>query len=1662
MTKFQEIMHAGNFRLGEDRVWIPENTIDFAYNDGDEAELYLLNVMKNVTDKRCNSAELATKMIDWPSTYHLTSRRANLLRPFTRYFSGKRVLEIGCGCGAITRFLGESGAEVVSVEGSLRRAIIARERCSDLPNVEIICSPSDKLPNLEEFDYVLLIGVLEYARMFLGESGQDNLIDFCKGKLKSDGSIFIAIENKLGIKYFAGAAEDHVGQPMFGINNSYDKQGVMTFGRNELKEILERAGLSNISEYLPLPDYKLPTDIVTPLGWKKYSKELTQIAVESAHKDPQGISEPVFSLDQAIKSVWLNNLAPDLSNSFLFIASFTSEKKDFTGNTALFHYSDGRLPQFNKTIEINEEQGELVVTTKPLERIDDLSDGEKNHTFHHELDNTVAFYSGQSLWCELNSILNIPGWSITTIVEWVSRWVKYIVDDAELKQDIDKDTILPGKYNDAMPFNILVDDEGSIKIIDLEWVANDNINLGYVVFRGVMHSLLRVTSVSPSKSGNNLNLTHVVRGILLESGLKITDNDIDKYWERELIFMEQTQLGSPSNMRSGFDNAIIKTRLPIVEYAQEAIQLSKDVLALKDEIDLLNHVMFVKEAEKEFAVNTKFDQYDSKINELNDSNSTLAEQIAAYKHELQVKQKQIAEISKVIKIHEQEKVLSQEQAAAALAQVEALENSLNGTSEQVRLLSNQISNLVNTNSWKLTKPLRFAMRLIRGQHAVALAPFKIKTRAFLKTAYYKSPPNIRSKLLNTAFKFRPSWFLHHPEYQRRHGMGITDSDIAQDLVDLTLLPTLYRETPGRIALHCHIYYFDLIEEFVHHISQVPYNLDVFVSVTSKEGRDVCKIALSELKNIGKLVVDIVPNRGRDIGPMFAHFGNQLKAYDFIGHIQSKKSLYNAGATQGWREYLFNALLGSTQNVEKIFSQFISNPKLGIIYPQAYVQVPYAAFSWLANRVDGQMLCNKMKIAMPDAYFNFPAGSMFWARTDALRPLLDLNLGWNDFPEELAQNDGTLAHAIERLLGAVPTALSYDSLIIKDHGSPSWSTFRLDQQYFGRSFDSYRYLINDAETHLVAFDIFDTLLIRPLLNPDHTKKVVTELLTTHEAKLFTQYRAIAESEARTEAGRDIDLQIIYEKFSLLSGLSLSRCEEIASIEANVELASVTLRPDALNLWGMVKESGKKVILISDMFLPESLIVDMLHKNGILGWDNFYLSSSIGMRKDTGNLYRFVFEKENIAGKNVLMIGDNERSDLQLPADNFGVRCLHLLRANDVAKSLPYYQKLVADPKITRSINEELTLSLIVQKNLNKVADVDPDDLRIYSERPYHLGYNLVGPLLVSFSDWLIEKAKSSSIEQLYFLAREGKIIKEVFDLWSETYTEKPESRYLQLSRRAVNVPKIKTMVDIREIAKIDFFPNEIESFLFERFGLTLEDNLRQEIYQKGLWTSDQKIHIQNHDLSKIEPLLEFLMPVILDSSKVELVGVQKYLSEVGILENNASAIVDVGYSGTIQKALISLMDRPVNGLYMATSDLIQKGLHPLASAKGCFVSDSVPNFMGSRIFNKSFALEQLLSANDAQIAKFLIENDGTISKVFKPLRDEEKSTRSIRDNLQEGVRDYVKDACKIKKEFYPMFKPSLYVADKLYSGFVDSGKDKQNTVLQNLVLDDDYCGRGLVS
>lgn len=227
------------------------------YSDGDEMEECILGIVKSETGYEYYHPEYK----HWPVMYHLTRQRENITVPMD-ICPKDEVLEIGSGMGAITGALARRAGRVECIELSKRRSLVNAYRHRDYDNIHITVGNFQDIVIEKKYDVITLIGVLEYAYHYINsKSPYEDFVDKMAKCLKPNGKLYVAIENKLGLKYFAGYHEDHLGYPFVGLEGYNKQDKVRTFTRSELQNLLKNNGFSNVQFYYPFPDYKLPSVI---------------------------------------------------------------------------------------------------------------------------------------------------------------------------------------------------------------------------------------------------------------------------------------------------------------------------------------------------------------------------------------------------------------------------------------------------------------------------------------------------------------------------------------------------------------------------------------------------------------------------------------------------------------------------------------------------------------------------------------------------------------------------------------------------------------------------------------------------------------------------------------------------------------------------------------------------------------------------------------------------------------------------------------------------------------------------------------------------------------------------------------------------------------------------------------------------------------------------------------------------------------------------------------------------------------------------------------------------------------------------------------------------------------------------------------------------------
>jgi len=292
-------------------------TLDYTYYPGEDLysdgkiEDELLEIAKNYEEKELNQVIAQRK--NWPILYHFSHIRQNIVEwlPITRE---DRVLEIGSGCGAITGALAKKSRSVTCIELSKKRSHINAYRNQKEENVNILVGNfQDIEKNISvQYDYITLIGVFEYSAGYIG--GDTPYVDMLKNirkHLAPGGKIVIAIENRLGLKYWAGCTEDHAGVYFEGLEGYPHTKGIRTFSKKELETVINNAGDFQTDFYYPYPDYKFPMVIYSDA----HLPARGELNMNICNFDRERLQ--LFDETKVYDTLLENELFPQYSNSFL-------------------------------------------------------------------------------------------------------------------------------------------------------------------------------------------------------------------------------------------------------------------------------------------------------------------------------------------------------------------------------------------------------------------------------------------------------------------------------------------------------------------------------------------------------------------------------------------------------------------------------------------------------------------------------------------------------------------------------------------------------------------------------------------------------------------------------------------------------------------------------------------------------------------------------------------------------------------------------------------------------------------------------------------------------------------------------------------------------------------------------------------------------------------------------------------------------------------------------------------------------------------------------------------------------------------------------------------------------------------------------------------------
>lgn len=543
--------------------------------------------------------------------------------------------------------------------------------------------------------------------------------------------------------------------------------------------------------------------------------------------------------------------------------------------------------------------------------------------------------------------------------------------------------------------------------------------------------------------------------------------------------------------------------------------------------------------------------------------------------------------------------------------------------------------------------------------------------------------------------------------------------------------------------------------------------------------------------------------------------------------------------------------------------------------------------------------------------------------------------------------------------------------------------------------------------MYSFDIFDTLITRSTATPEGIFAFIQkDLIDKDKYKTiskavrnnFYQLRIMAEKLARytyqNRQTEDITLQQIYEAMNLRGEMTESQIACLMELECEIEYReSIPIACNISRIKQLLAE-GETVILISDMYLPEMQIKSMLKKaDPILETLPLFLSGSYKKGKYTGSLYLQVREELKI--NNWTHFGDHVKVDVETP------------RKLGISSEQFYFPELLSiEKKVLEGNEDNLWLQKMIGSSRRARLHLG---MQKSQNDAWQTGVCAGGIVLFSYVNWILRNCKEKNISRLYFIARDGYVLKKIADLIIHAAGERIETYYIYGSRRAWRIASFGERVNdvmqlirwshgnsiksIRDIADVFQIPvEELERFLsiqIEDDEQTVSYYTKQKIWQELQTNTEFKYFLKEYH-----------------AAKRSLVG--QYLRQEIDFSDDDFAFVDVSGSGYTQGCLADIIrdfyDKPIRTFFFK--------LEKVKDVDNCINYCFCPMRLQNGV-----ALEMLCRAPEAQTWGYEKEN-GKVMPVF--LENQEERRAIIQHGFQdylEGIEAFVKSVCQCGEIFF---------------------------------------------
>lgn len=544
------------------------------------------------------------------------------------------------------------------------------------------------------------------------------------------------------------------------------------------------------------------------------------------------------------------------------------------------------------------------------------------------------------------------------------------------------------------------------------------------------------------------------------------------------------------------------------------------------------------------------------------------------------------------------------------------------------------------------------------------------------------------------------------------------------------------------------------------------------------------------------------------------------------------------------------------------------------------------------------------------------------------------------------------------------------------------------------------LIEAENVDIVSFDVFDTVVTRTVDSPADAFTIVEQRLIAihgHSAEGFAKAREQAELLARERAwlaGREeINYSEIYDCLLLNFSSYAGVLNDAKKIEISVEKEVIIPVKEMKYLIDKLNELGKRIIFVSDMYLSQEFIGSILEKIGFRITDNLYVSNELGYTKGSGQIWYSVKQKEGV-DLSYLHIGDDKWADVETPL-KFGIKTVEFAAYRT--------ERRVAD-----RFDKDLIPFSLMQRHTHLSLDT------LHGNWWGRQGRVLGAMVVYSFIKWLRNRVKDNSIKHVYFCARDGYLLKRAWDVLDSDRELKITSSYLYVSRKPLNF----------STGYLDSSPNKLSStfcdFLTVTYrGISFRKVVeRLQIDQTPELLSDahqtfgdlDRIYDDWHDRANLIDFIQRNSASIYEKSREIYESTSEYFRQEGLFSIDSAAIVDLGWSGTLQVGINKLMnaqgiERKVTGFYYGLNTNAAGNRYRAGWMEAAFGSDYILFEDQAYLRNAVDVLETLHSAPHGSVAGYQVEG----RKWVPVMADNDVETNQFQhvvSPFQEGVLESI--------------------------------------------------------